>query len=140
MNQGAKRNDEIRRSTHSKMTTPAQTPSTKAFEHRGEVPRRGSSQSGAQSIVYELDTLWYKGRRGLEQLSLVILCSCVNKSQTNTTEQCQVAAGSNWDGPCRRTRPLDSRSVKFQTYVLGRSLLNDLKFGRVPGSLKRPQT
>src|SRR5512135_398310 len=99
MNQGAKRNDEIRRSTHSKMTTPAQTPSTKAFEHRGEVPRRGSSQSGAQSIVYELDTLWYKGRRGLEQLSLVILCSCVNKSQTNTTEQCQVAAGSNWDGP-----------------------------------------
>src|SRR6202171_4945262 len=61
--------------------------------------RRGSSQSGAQSIVYELDTLRRKARQGLEQLSLVILCSCANKSQTITTEQCQVAAGSIWDGP-----------------------------------------
>ena len=59
----------------------------------------GSSQSGAQSIVYELDTLRHKARHGLEQLSLVILCSCTNKSQTTTTEQCQVAAGSIWDGP-----------------------------------------
>src|SRR6266496_833395 len=60
---------------------------------------QGSSQNGARSIVYELDTLRHKGRRGLEQLSLVILCSCANKSQTNTTGQCQVAAGSIWDGP-----------------------------------------
>ena len=59
----------------------------------------GSSQSGAQSIVYELDTSQHKARLGLEQLSLVILCSCTNKSQTTTTEQCQVAAGSIWDGP-----------------------------------------
>ena len=60
---------------------------------------RGSSQSGAQSIVYELDTLRHKARHGLEQLSLVILSSCANKSQTTTAEQCQVAAGSIWDGP-----------------------------------------
>ena len=33
----------------------------------------GSSQSGAQSIVYELDTLRHKARHGLEQLSLVFL-------------------------------------------------------------------
>jgi hypothetical protein len=64
----------------------------------------GSSQSGAQSIVYELDTSQHKARLGLEQLSLVILCSCTNKSQTTTTEQCQVAAGSIWDGP-PRARP-----------------------------------
>ena len=67
----------------------------------------GSSQSGAQSIVYELDTLWSTGRRSLEQLSLVILCSCANKSQTNTTGQCQVAAGSIWDGP---KKPVHARN------------------------------
>ena len=41
----------------------------------------GSSQSGARSIVYELDTLRHKGRRGLEQLSLVILCSCATRAK-----------------------------------------------------------
>ena len=56
---------------------------------------------GVQSIVYELDTLRHKARHGLEQLSLVILSSCANKSQTTSTEQCQVAAGSIWDGPMK---------------------------------------
>ena len=49
-------------------------------------------------IVYKLDTLRHKARHGLEQLSLVIFCSCASKSQTTTTEQCRVAAGSTWDG------------------------------------------
>ena len=48
--------------------------------------------------MYELDTLRHKARHGLEQLSLVILCSCTNKSQMTTTEQCQVAGGPFWDG------------------------------------------
>ena len=54
---------------------------------------------GSELLGYELDTSRHKGRRGLEQLSLIILCSCANKSQTNTTGQSQVAAGSIWDGP-----------------------------------------
>jgi hypothetical protein len=53
--------------------------------------------------VYELDTLRHKARQGLEQLSLVILRSCTNKSETTIPEQCQVAAGSIWDGPPPRS-------------------------------------
>jgi hypothetical protein len=59
----------------------------------------GPSQSGAQGIVHKLDTLQNKARRGSEQLSLLIFGSCAHKSKTNTTEQCQHAAGAIWDGP-----------------------------------------
>jgi hypothetical protein len=62
--------------------------------------------------VYELDTLRLQARNGLEQLSLVILCSCANKSQTTPLEQCQVATESIWDGPNERSHALCSVGVE----------------------------
>lgn len=59
----------------------------------------GSSQSRALGIVYELDTLRHKARRISGQLSSVILGGYANKSKMNTTERCQVAAGTIWDEP-----------------------------------------
>ena len=59
----------------------------------------GSSQSGVQGIVYELDTLRHKASLVSAELCSVILGSYANKSQTTTTEQCQVATGSVWDDP-----------------------------------------
>ena len=61
--------------------------------------------------MYELDTLRHKARHGLEHLSLEIRSSCANKSQTTTTEQCQVAAGSICDGPAETLSKAKNTSV-----------------------------
>src|SRR4051812_27228198 len=61
-------------------------------------PSGGSSQSGTEGIVYELDTLPRKAGDDSERFPPVIAGSCAYWVHAATTEHCQVAMGPVWDG------------------------------------------